>query len=140
MKRIDRRTVVQNSHESRRKYWTTRLSVRSHRSLIRLLRTARFTRMLRCAHSFTRSRARGKVKDKMSHNDLVLSHSVTVSKPHPRVAFPRQWKGFLGLLLACHGSLALPPLQRSNPSGLSRMAVSRPQPCLLMMRRRKLKR
>ena len=29
--------------------------VRSHRSLIRLLRTARFTRALRCAHSFPSS-------------------------------------------------------------------------------------
>ena len=29
--------------------------VRSHRSLIRLLRTARFARALRCAHSFARS-------------------------------------------------------------------------------------
>ena len=34
--------------------------VRSHRSLIRLLRTARFARTLRCAHSLTRSRAHGK--------------------------------------------------------------------------------
>jgi len=29
--------------------------VRSHRSLVRLLRTARFARALRCAHSFARS-------------------------------------------------------------------------------------
>ena len=32
--------------------------VRSHRSLIRLLRTARFARALRCAHSFARSLTR----------------------------------------------------------------------------------
>jgi len=31
--------------------------VRSHRSLVRLLRTARFARALRCAHSFARSLA-----------------------------------------------------------------------------------
>ena len=35
-------------------YWATRSSVRSHRSLVRLLRTARFARALRCAHSFAR--------------------------------------------------------------------------------------
>ena len=29
--------------------------VRSHRSIVRLLRTARFARALRCAHSFARS-------------------------------------------------------------------------------------
>ena len=62
-------TVVQNSHESRRKYWATFLAVliRSHCSLIRLLQTARFTHALHCAHSFahslTHSRARGKVYD-----------------------------------------------------------------------------
>ena len=36
-------TMVQNCHESRRKYWATRLSIRLHRSLICLLRTARFS-------------------------------------------------------------------------------------------------
>ena len=40
--------------------------VRSHRSLIRLLRTARFARALRCAHSFSRS----------------LTHSLTHSGAH----------------------------------------------------------
>ena len=58
-----RSTVVQNSQESRRKYWVTR----SHHLLIHLLRTARFTRVLHCTHSFARSlihsRARGEVND-----------------------------------------------------------------------------
>ena len=36
-------------------YWATRSSVRSHRSLVHLLRTARFARALHCAHSLTRS-------------------------------------------------------------------------------------
>ena len=47
-------TMVWNKQELRRKYWATRSSVRSHRSLVRLLRTARFARALRCAHSFAR--------------------------------------------------------------------------------------
>ena len=52
------RTVVCNKQELRRKYWTTRSSVclhRSHRSLVRLLRTARFACALRFAHLFARS-------------------------------------------------------------------------------------
>jgi len=48
-------TMVVNGQDYRQKYWGTRSSVRSHRSLIRLLRTARFARALRCAHSFARS-------------------------------------------------------------------------------------
>ena len=48
-------TVVQNCQESGCKYWAICLSVRSHRSLIRLPSTARFTRMLHCVHSFIRS-------------------------------------------------------------------------------------
>ena len=48
-------TMVQNNQEPRRKYWATHSSVRSYRSLIRWLRTARFARALRCAHSFARS-------------------------------------------------------------------------------------
>ena len=59
------RTVVQNSQELG--HSLVRSFVRSHRSLIRLLRTARFVNPLRCAHSFARSlthlRARGKVND-----------------------------------------------------------------------------
>ena len=43
------------SLESGCKYWATRLSVRSHRSLIRLLCTAGFARALHCPHSFVRS-------------------------------------------------------------------------------------
>ena len=46
-------TVGQNSQESGG-HSLNRLLVRSHRSLIRLLRTARFARALRCAHSFAR--------------------------------------------------------------------------------------
>ena len=49
------RTVGQNNQKSRLKYRATRLSVCSHRSLVRLLRTARIARALRCAHSFARS-------------------------------------------------------------------------------------
>ena len=45
----------QQQKKNRYKYWVTRSSVCSHRSLIRLLRTTRFTRALRCAHFFTRS-------------------------------------------------------------------------------------
>ena len=50
--------MVDNSQEYRLKYWATRSLApltRSHRSLVRLLRTARFARALRCAHSFARS-------------------------------------------------------------------------------------
>ena len=54
--------------------------VRSHRSLICLLRTACFARALRCAHSFARSLtlltpSLWESEFFMSHNDLVLSHS-----------------------------------------------------------------
>ena len=49
-----RRTVGRNNQESRLKYWATRSSVRSHRSLVCLLRTACFTRALHCAHSLAR--------------------------------------------------------------------------------------
>ena len=63
------------------KEWTRRVLghllfrslVRSHRSLIRLLRTTCFACTL--AHSLTHSQARGKVYDRMTRNDLVLSHS-----------------------------------------------------------------
>ena len=48
-------TVVQESHESRHKHWATCSSIHSHRSVIRLLRTTRLARALRCAHSFARS-------------------------------------------------------------------------------------
>ena len=50
-----RRIVGQISPESGRKYWATRSSVRSHRSLIRLLWTARFARALHCTYSFARA-------------------------------------------------------------------------------------
>ena len=50
------RTIVQNNQKSRRKYWALRSSIRSfahtrtaHTSL---LRSACFTRKLRCTHSF----------------------------------------------------------------------------------------
>ena len=46
--------MVENSQEYRLEYWATRSSVRSDRSFIRLLPTARFARALRCAH-FARS-------------------------------------------------------------------------------------
>ena len=49
-------TVVWNKQESRRKYWATRSSVRSHRSLVRSL-------------------AHWESEFSMSQNDLVLSHS-----------------------------------------------------------------
>ena len=68
----DRSTLVWNKQESRRKYWTTRSSVRSHRSLVRLLRTARFARALRCAHSW-------ESEFLMSQIDLNLSHSAIPS-------------------------------------------------------------
>ena len=42
--------------------------VRSHRSVIRSLRTARFARALSCAHSFVRS----------------LAHSLTLSRAHAK--------------------------------------------------------
>ena len=48
-------TVGQNSQEYRLKYRTTRSSVRSHRTLIRLLRTARSACAHQCTHLFTRS-------------------------------------------------------------------------------------
>ena len=48
-------TMVDNSQEYRLQYWATRSSVRLHRSLILLLRTARLARALRCAHSLARS-------------------------------------------------------------------------------------
>ena len=50
-------TMVDNSQEYRLAlgHSLVRSLVRSHRSLVRLLRTARFARALRCAHSFARS-------------------------------------------------------------------------------------
>ena len=48
-------TVVWKRQESWCKYRATCFSVRSCRSLIRLLRTARFLHALRCAHSFAPS-------------------------------------------------------------------------------------
>ena len=53
-----------NNQESRQKYWATRSSVRSHRSLVRLLRTIHFARSF--ARSFTHSRVRGTVNDLMA--------------------------------------------------------------------------
>ena len=47
--------VGQNNQKFRLKYWATRLSVHLQRSLVRLLRTTRFARAFRCAHSFARS-------------------------------------------------------------------------------------
>ena len=49
--------MVDNSQEYRLKYWATRSSVHSfvRTAPVRLLRTARFARALRCAHSFARS-------------------------------------------------------------------------------------
>ena len=58
-------TVGQNNQEYRLKYWAIRLSVRSHHSLVHLLRTAPFARALRCAH-FSHSPARGTVNDDYS--------------------------------------------------------------------------
>ena len=52
--------------------------VHSHRSLVRLLRTARFARTLRCAH-FAHSLARGKVNHTMAILSVFFSifdHSV----------------------------------------------------------------
>ena len=57
----DHNTVVFNYMKSTRRvlgHSLLRSLVRSHRSLIRLLRTARFARALRCAHSFARSLTR----------------------------------------------------------------------------------
>ena len=51
-------TVVSKDRKSTRRvlgHSLLRSVVRLHRSLIRLLRTARFARALRCAHSFARS-------------------------------------------------------------------------------------
>ena len=45
----------QNNQEYRLKYWATRSSIRSHRSLICLLHPACFARALRCAHLFAHS-------------------------------------------------------------------------------------
>ena len=52
---LQRPTVGQINQKPRCKYWAIRSSVRSHRSLVRLLRTNRFARALRCAHSLARS-------------------------------------------------------------------------------------
>ena len=41
--------------DHRMEYWATCSSVRSHRSLVRWLRTACWARALRCDHSFARS-------------------------------------------------------------------------------------
>ena len=49
------RRVHSAKAEDNEEYWAIRFSVCSHRSLIRLLRTARFARALRSAHSFARS-------------------------------------------------------------------------------------
>ena len=49
------RTVIQNLWKAGGKYWANRSSVRSHRSLIRLLRTARFASAHRRAHSLART-------------------------------------------------------------------------------------
>ena len=55
-------------------YWAIRFSVRSHRSLIRLLRTARFGRALRCAHSLPSSWDRriflSDFQSVLDHNDV----------------------------------------------------------------------
>ena len=79
----DQSTVGQNSQGSGRKYWTTRSSVhlfaRTARSfactalLASLACSAALIRLI--ARSLTHSRAREKVIDSMSQNDLVLSHS-----------------------------------------------------------------
>ena len=58
--------------------------VRSHRSPVRLLRTARFARALRCAHSFARSLTHSLPSSwesviLMSHNQAVLNHSAMYS-------------------------------------------------------------
>ena len=49
-----RNTVGQNSQELGGKYWATRSSIRLHRSLICLPRTACFACVLHCANSFAR--------------------------------------------------------------------------------------
>ena len=93
----DRRTMVWNKQEYRRKYWAVRSLVRSHRSLVRLLQTARFACALRCAHwfaHFAHSLAHGKVNDWMSQNDLVLSHSAASSSlTTPQLAPPNAAAG-----------------------------------------------
>ena len=48
-------TVGQINQKPRRKYWATRLLVRSHCSFVRLLHLAHFVRAVSCAHSFARS-------------------------------------------------------------------------------------
>ena len=68
-----------------------RLLVRSHRSLIHLLRTARFAHALRCAHSFARSLAHflTNASTSYSFNPLCIdrSHSVTNITPFPAPAY-----------------------------------------------------
>ena len=48
-------TVGQNNHEYRLEYWATHSSVRSHRSLVRLLHTARLVRSTALTRSLARS-------------------------------------------------------------------------------------
>ena len=71
--------------------------IRSHRSLIHLLRTACFARSFIC--SFTHSRARGTVNDCMSQNDLVLSHSAfpTSATYRTRNLSTSKWDSLKGL-------------------------------------------
>ena len=69
---MDECTVVQNCQETERKDWATRSSVRLHRSLIRLLCTARMLIRLH-ARLLIHGQAGGKVNDKMSQTVLVLS-------------------------------------------------------------------
>ena len=68
----------QNSQELGRKYWATRLSVRSHGPLFRCLR-APLRSLARCAHSLARSlRSLPRSWESgllMSQNDQILSHS-----------------------------------------------------------------
>ena len=61
-------TVSRNNQEYRLEHWATRLSIRSHRSCIRLFLTTGFARALRCAplRSLAHSLARGKVNNSMT--------------------------------------------------------------------------
>jgi len=104
---LPRRTVGPMTMKSTRRvlgHSLLRSLVRSHRSLIRLLRTARFARALRCAHSFARS----------------LTHSLQSS-----------WESGFCLRTGCVDFISFEPtVRRSRPKpqrGTTR-SVPRPQP------------
>ena len=84
--------VVQNSHESRRKYWATRSSVRSFartaHSFACFALLASLARSAVLIISLIHSRARGKVYDSMSQIALVLSHRCNCRWPRPSSSLP----------------------------------------------------